>query len=310
MRLFKNENAKKIAGAIILLLMVLVSIFLSYGDVKNFNWHSIFDKSNISDITTKKYDAEMQVHFLDAGKADCAYIKCKDKHILIDAADVETTNSVVEYLKRQNVSKFDLIVVSHPHRDHIGQMDNVINEFEIDKFIMSEISDGIVPTSVTYEKMLKSLINHKVDVQNVTVGKIFLIGDTKIEIFGPINEYDNLNNNSIVLKITYGTVSFLFTGDAEKQEEFDIMNSGADLKSTVLKVAHHGSNTSSTQKFLGKILPEYAIISVGPDRSNLPKTSVLERLKKFGTKIYRTDLNGTIIFLTDGEKIDILKERG
>ena len=309
MKLFKNKDVKKIAGSIFLLLTLIVSIFLSYGNIENFNWRNIFDKSGVSNVTTQTYDAEMQVHFLDVGKADCAYIKCGDKHILIDAADVETNNNVVEYLKRQCVPKFDLVVVSHPHRDHIGQMDKVINEFEIDRFIIPEISDEIIPTSVTYEKMLKSLINCKVNVQHVTKGKNFLIGDMKIEIFGPINEYDNLNNNSIVSKITYGNVGFLFTGDAEKQEEADIINSGVDLKSTILKVAHHGSNTSSTQKFLGKILPEYAVISVGPDRSSLPKDPVLERLRKFGIKIYRTDLNGNIIFLTDGGKIDIVKER-
>jgi competence protein ComEC len=140
-------------------------------------------------------------------------------------------------------------------------------------------------------------------------GEKFEIGDMKIEIFGPISENEIVNNNSVVVKITYNSVSFLFVGDAEKAEETDLINSGYDLNSTVLKVGHHGSKTSSTYKFLGKVSPKYAVISVGPDKSNLPKEKVLKRLEKFSDHIYRTDKNGTIIFLTDGKKIEVKTEK-
>ena len=131
----------------------------------------------------------------------------------------------------------------------------------------------------------------------------------KSEILAPINYHNKLNSNSIVMKITYGEVSFLFTGDAEKPEEEDIINSGENLKSTVLKVGHHGSKTSSSYNFLSKVKPAYAVISVAPDKSNLPKEIILNRLNKFCDKIYRTDENGTVIMRTDGKKIKFETEK-
>lgn len=306
----KNQNFKRnIFYGIFALLILILSVVLSYGDIKNSGWKNIFDKAGISDITTKNYDVPMSVHFLNVGKADCAYIKCGDHNILIDAADKEPSDIVVEYLKRQGVKKLDLTVASHPHRDHIGQMDKVIQEFEIDKFIEPDVSEDIIPTSATYENTLKALLEKKVKVQKACPGESFNIGDMKIQIFGPINPHEILNNNSVVVKITYGSVSFLFVGDAEKSEELDLIDSAYNLKSTILKVGHHGSDTSSTYKFLGKVNPDYAVISVGPSKSNTPKESVLKRIKKFCNNIYRTDECGTIIFLTDGQEIKVETER-
>lgn len=250
----------------------------------------------------------MSVHFLNVGKADCAYIKCKDRNILIDAADKEPNSVVVEYLKKQDVSKLDLVVVSHPHRDHIGQMPEVINEFKIGRFMEPDVPDSLVPTTATYEKMLKALKNKNVKSELINEAKSFDLGDMHIEIFGPLSYDENMNNNSIVMKITYSDVSFLFTGDAAKAEENEILSEGYDLESTVLKVGHHGSRTSSTEKFLKAINPKYAIISVGPDKSNLPKEEVLERLGRICPNIYRTDLCGNIVLHTDGKKIKVETE--
>ena len=312
MSFFKKQNKnfkKNIFYGIIAVMILALSLILSYSDIKNFNWKSIFDQTGVSDTTTQDYGSNMSVHFLNVGKADCAYIKCGDHNVLIDAADKESTNTVVEYLKRQGVAKLDLVVASHPHRDHIGQMDKVIKEFEIGSFIEPDIPKEILPTSVTYENMLRALIDKKVKAKIAVPGEKFEIGDMKIEIFGPIVKRESINNNSVVIKITYGSVSFLFAGDSGKPEETDLINSGYDLSSTVLKVGHHGSNSSSTYKFLGKVSPKYAVISVAPDKSNLPKEKVLERLKKFSDHIYRTDEDGTIIFLTDGKEISVKTEK-
>lgn len=306
----KSKNFKKnIFYGIFVAIILALSIILSCNNLKIFNQKNIFDKTSVSDTTTQECVADMSVHFLNVGKADCAYIKCGDYNVLIDAADKEPTDTVVEYLKRQGVTKLDLVVASHPHRDHIGQMDKVINEFEIGSFIEPDIPRKILPTSVTYENMLKALIKKKVHAKIASPGEKIEFGNMKIEILGPISKNENLNDNSVILKITYGSVSFLFTGDAGKSEETDLINSEYDLSSTVLKVGHHGSNSSSTYKFLGKVNPEYAAISVGPDKSNLPKEKVLNRLEKFCSKIYRTDESGTIIFLTDGKKIDVKTEK-
>ncbi len=296
----------------LVLLVLCFAFILNFDNIKNFNWNSLTETtvtSNNGEAENKSIDYGMSVHFLDVGKADCCYIECEDKRILIDAADKEPTNAVVEYLERQKVKKLDLVVVSHPHRDHIGQMSSVINNFKIDKFIAAKVPDSITPTYATYEKMLRTLNKNNLKIEYVKSGKKFEIGNMKIEILAPINYHDKLNSNSIVMKITYGEVSFLFTGDAEKPEEEDIINSGENLKSTVLKVGHHGSKTSSSYNFLSKVKPAYAVISVAPDKSNLPKEIVLNRLNKFCDKIYRTDENGTVIMRTDGKKIKFETEK-
>ena len=295
------------------LVMVLISGFVSYNNIENLNWRTVFKNIGISDYVPKEIDGnnkyEMSVHFLNVGKADCAYIKCGEYNMLIDAADREPTNVVVEYLKRQGVSKLDLVVVSHPHRDHIGQMAEVIREFKVDKFIQPQVPNEIIPVSTSYEKMLKALKEKNVKVESTKGRKNLNLGDMAIEFFGPISNDTNINNNSVVLKIKYSDISFLFTGDAEKLEENEILEKGYDLKSTVLKVGHHGSRTSSGENFLANVLPQYAVVSVAPDRNNLPKQDVINRISKYCKNIYRTDLNGTIVMLTDGKNLKVTTEK-
>ncbi len=312
MKPFKKQKFGYWFSAVVFLCFALI---LGFAKFNKFKLNSLNDSiqnsgSQINSTEVNEIQNEnMTVHFLNVGKADCCYIKCKDKNILIDAADKEPTDVVTEYLERQKVDKLDLVVVSHPHRDHIGQMSKVIEKFQIDKFIAAKVPNDIVPTSTTYEKMLKALEKKNMKIKYVVSGDNFEIGDLKIEILGPVNDHSNLNSNSVVMKIKYGDVSFMFTGDAEINEEKDIIKSNADLQSTVLKVGHHGSKTSSSYNFLRKIKPEYAVISVGPDKSNLPKKIILERLGKFCEKIYRTDEKGTIIFKTDGKSIKVETEK-
>lgn len=297
-------------GAILTILIFAISF--GFVDFKNKNMDDVIQNlgsQKTSETFNEIQNEDMKVHFLDVGKADCCLIRCKDKNILIDAADKEPTDIVTEYLEREKIEKLDLVVVSHPHRDHIGQMNKVIEKFDIDKFIAAKIPENIIPTSTTYEKMLKALNKKNIKIKYVKGGDKFEIGDLKIEILGPIKSHDKLNSNSVVMKVKYKDVSFLFTGDAEINEEKDILNSNANLKSTVLKVGHHGSKTSSSYKFISKVEPQYAVISVGPDKSDLPKKIILERIGKICNKIYRTDEKGTIIFKTDGKKINIETEK-
>lgn len=182
-------------------------------------------KDNLNSyVAPKVYDDDMCVHFLNVGKADCAYIRCKNVNILIDAADREPAGFVVEYLKRQKVEKLDMVVMTHPHRDHIGQMAQVIKEFKVNKFIETDMPKDIIPTTWTYEKMLKALIDENVPVESIMAGDDFKMGDLKIKVLGPVRiSKENMNDNSLVMKITYKDVSFLFTGDAARSEENDIL---------------------------------------------------------------------------------------
>lgn len=306
---FKNKN---LFITTLILLLLFVSAIVFYSDNPSIpTLNNIYNFFNISNGTVNEdYESyPLSVHILNVGKADAIYIKSNENNLLIDSGDTDTKEQVVQYLKNNNVKKLDLIIATHPHKDHIAGMPNVINTFSIDKFIMPDLSEDIVPTSKTYTSMLKSLNDNNVPVEKPIPGDTFDIGDLNIEILGPVNKYENLNDNSVVAKITYKNTSFLFTGDAEKDSEDDLISSGANLKSTVLKVGHHGSKTSSTQKFLSAISPKYAVISVGPDSNNLPKDSTIERLKKNNIKTYRTDKNGTVVFVSYGNNINVFTEK-
>lgn len=306
---FKNKN---LFITTLILLLLFVSAIVFYSDNPSIpTLNNIYNFFNISNGTVNEdYESyPLSIHILNVGKADAIYIKSNENNLLIDSGDTDTKEQVVQYLKNNNVKKLDLIIATHPHKDHIAGMPNVINTFSIDKFIMPDLSEDIVPTSKTYTSMLKSLNDNNVPVEKPIPGDTFDIGDLNIEILGPVNKYENLNDNSVVAKITYKNTSFLFTGDAEKDSEADLISSGANLKSTVLKVGHHGSKTSSTQKFLSAISPKYAVISVGPDSNNLPKDSTIERLKKNNIETYRTDKNGTVVFVSDGDNIDVFTEK-
>lgn len=295
------------------ILWLLIFAVISIGALVHY--HKIDVKKFFDDISNKNFtepyndDYPMSVHILNVGRADSILIKCEDKNILIDAADKDVNDVVCSYLRRNNVKKLDLVVVTHPHRDHIGQMSNVIDQFDIVRFIMPRLKDGVMSTTKTYERLSKSLDSKHISPQEPTPGTDFNVGNAKIEILAPNAQYDNINNYSVVLKITYGNRKFLFTGDAETESEKDMIDAGFDLNSDVLKVGHHGSKTSTSQKFLDAVKPKYAVISVGPDQNNLPKKETLNRLSKNGINVFRTDLNGNIIIATDGNEIKINKER-
>lgn len=303
----KLNNTQKI----IIYSAVIFSIFLTCVlSLFNFNWYDFFSKIQITGvITNNSLPYDLNVHFLDVGKADCIYINHKNHNILIDAGDKEPFSTVTEYLKKQGVKKLDLVIISHPHRDHIGQMPEILREFKVGKFIEPDIPENLVPTTMTYQNILCELQKKKINSEIVTHGKNYVLGDLYLEIFGPVSHNENLNNNSIVLKLNYKNISFLFTGDAEKAEESQILNKNYDVKSDVLKVAHHGSRTSSTKKFIEKVAPKYCVISVAPNKSDLSKPDIIKRLKKISEEIYRTDLHGNIIFSTDGENIEIFTQK-
>ena len=305
----KLYHIKQLISFLVLFVVLLISGVLSYGNLNNFSWDSVFKKASLSNIDRDENSQDLKIHFLDVGKADSAYIKYKNYNILIDAADREPTDTVCEYLAREGVSKLDLVIVSHPHRDHIGQMDKVINKFEIGRFVESDIPPNIIPTSVSYEKMLQALVDKNVKVKIAHPNDIFNIEDLKFEILGPMSGHKNLNNNSLVVRMIYKDVSFLFTGDAESFEESEIIKTNKIIKSDVLKVAHHGSKTSSSVKFLKKVSPKYAVISVDSEQITAARQVVLDRLKAVGAEIYRTDLHGNILFLTDGHQINVKTEK-
>ena len=252
------------------------------------------------------YNDIVSVHFIDAGQADATLILGENFSMLIDSGDYES-NAVIEYLRGNGIKALDYVVATHPHSDHIGGMADVISEFEITNFIMPDA----VHTSPSFEYMIKALDKSDANVIQAKAGLEIEAGELKFELLGPISEfYENLNNYSVVIKLSAGNTSFLFAGDAEKAVEWELLNAGANLSADIYKASHHGSSTSSIPEFVEAINPRLAIISCGKDNSyGHPHRETLETFENFGIKVLRTDKNGTIIVYSDGEEISYGAER-
>lgn len=246
----------------------------------------------------------MMIHFIDVGQGDSILIQVNNKNMLIDSGPKESQSDLLNYLDSLKLEKLDYIIATHPHEDHIGNMYSVIKQYDIGEFYAPKITH----TSKSFERMVESLIakNKKINVLDIHTKSISLGDNTTLHIYSPEpKDYgNNLNLYSAVFKIKYGNTSFLFTGDAEKVNEEDILKVNNSIKSDVLKIAHHGSSTSTSTSFYEAVNPKVAIISVGKDNSyNHPNTKILELLKSKSTNIYRTDKDSTIILISDGNTI-------
>jgi competence protein ComEC len=245
---------------------------------------------------------QMKVHIINVGQGDSILIQFhNDQTMLIDAGP---DDSVVSYLNQQGIKKINYLVATHPHADHIGGMAAVIRTFDIGKVYMPRVTH----TTKTYENVLLAIKAKGLKITSAKAGtEVFNQDGLKVNIVAPCgSSYDNLNNYSAVVKIQHGNTSFLFTGDAESLSEQQMLSSGANLKSDVLKVGHHGSSSSTTPSFLKAVSPKYTVISCGAgNQYGHPHQETLSKLANAGVKIYRTDTNGTIIFTSDGNTLTV-----
>lgn len=250
---------------------------------------------------SNKENKILNVHFLDIGQGDSILIEINNKTLLIDAGPNDSEDIILKYLKSKNIKKLDYLIATHPHEDHIGNMDAILNNINVKKFL----APFVLYESTDFNNMILALkeSNLTIDILNVNNKQIKLDDDVIIEIFSPNNEnYENINNYSPIIKLSHFENSFLFTGDAEELIESKVLN--FDIDSDVLKVAHHGSTTSSSIEFLNKVSPEISIISCGiNNKFNHPSKSTLENLSNINSSIYRTDEDGTIVLSSNGFKI-------
>ena len=236
--------------------------------------------------------SSFEIHFIDVGQADSALILCDGKAMLIDGGNAEDSSLIYTYLKNQGIDRLDYIVCTHAHEDHVGGLAGALNYAKVDVAYCPVKSYD----STAFKNFVKYLGNQGVSISVPSAGDTFTLGSASVTVLGPINPSDEPNNTSIVFRIVYGSTSFLFTGDAEREEEQDILDAGYSLSSTVLKVGHHGSENSTTYPFLREVMPQYAVISVGADNSyGHPTEETLSRLRDAGVTVYRTDMQGNII---------------
>ena len=259
-----------------------------------------------SGTTTAPKDGEFEIHFIDVGQADSALVACDGHYMLIDGGNAEDSDLIYSYLETHGVKHLDYMIATHAHEDHIGGLSGALTYATVD-VAYSPVTEG---TTKVFKNMVENL---KAQGKKLTVpnaGQSFSLGSADVTILGPLKEYRDTNDTSIVLRVDYGETSFLFTGDMETGPEKDLVEAGLNLDADVLKVGHHGSDSSSSYLFLREVTPDYAVISVGEgNKYNHPQTEILERLRDVEAELYRTDLQGTIIASSDGETITFTTER-
>lgn len=252
-------------------------------------------------------DSKLMISYMDVGQGDGAYIKVNGNDILIDAGPRSNSKELLEQLKAKSIDDFELVIATHPHEDHIGGMVDVFKEYEVKSFY----SPKITHTTKTYENLVKAVKDEGLKTKELKGGMVIDLGEgAKFEVFTPQkSEYEELNDYSPIMKLSFGDTSYLFTGDAEKlAEEEALAKYKTSLDSDVIKFGHHGSSSSSSNAFIEAVSPKYGIISCAKDNKyGHPHRETLDIIKKYTIKTFRTDTDGEIILTSDGKSINFNK---
>lgn len=313
----KIKKGKKINFETILTIISVIIVCIIGYIGKDFDWNKVLnttktDYNNInitieSPFNISKKDnnttedkgmdlikENLKIYFIDVGQADSILVIDKDKTMLIDAGTNNEGKNVVQFIKEKGISKIDYLIGTHPHEDHIGGLDDVINALDVGSIYMPKVQTN----TKTFEDVLDSISNKGLKITTPNINDKFILDTAECQIMSTESNQENLNLSSIVIRMTYGEQSYLFMGDAERENE----EARNWPQTNVLKVGHHGSDTSTTKQFLNQVKPKIAIISVGKGNSyGHPKQIVLDKLLNIEAKIYRTDLLGTILITSDGK---------
>ena len=307
----KQKSSAKIISFIIFLL-ILIAAALAYfrPDLLGVQQPPADEPADTTPPVTD--GATMQVHVIDVGQGDAILLTLPEGNILIDAGDniSRYEQALQNYLDGLGIKKLDYFILTHPHADHIGGADVILANYEIDTVIMPDKA----ATSKVYEAVLDGIEKNGADLELAEAGASYQFGGLSFKILAPLKSYSNTNDVSIVLRATFGSVSMMFTGDAEGnaegQAEKDILKQypASELKCDFLKVGHHGSDTSTSPAFLQAVAPKLAAISCGTgNKYGHPVQSTLDALNAAGVTVYRTDLSGTLVFVCDGTTIEYKK---
>ena len=247
-----------------------------------------------------------EMHFIDVGQALSVLVECDGQFMLYDGGNVDDGSLVVSYLQKQGVEQLQYVFCSHAHEDHVGGLAAVMAKFPAGH-AYSPVTEA---STKCFNDFVKYTQQQGLQLEVPSVGTVWPLGSATVTMLGPVTQYSETNNTSLVLRIDYGSTSFLLTGDMENTAETDLVNSGANLKADVLQVGHHGSSTSTGYLFLNAVLPEMGVISCGAgNKYGHPHEETLSILRDAKVDVYRTDLQGTITIGSDGQNFTVGTER-
>lgn len=301
----------------ILLASIILSVLLTSCSInqENFIKSAQAVADGIETINISSSDQKLQfkkgqlnVLFIDIGQGTSVLIEKNGNYLLYDTGDNDKEELMVRTLKEHNIKKIDVVIGSHPHADHIGGLDAVIDNFDVKKLYMPKVTTN----TKTFESVLLSAKKKGLKITSAKAGTTIDFGkDISVDVLAPIkSKYDDLNDYSVVVKLTYKNQSVLLTGDASYESEMDMTKSGEDLSASLLLTPHHGSSSSSSQKMISAVNPDYTVIQVGANNKyGHPTDKVLKRLEKQKVKVFRNDLQGSILATTNGDKWEFKTER-
>ncbi len=318
----KKKLIKKYPIVALVIFILALTVYLSLCAVDHYGVDIGFDvemgDANVFDLFAPKKtidplpvpeDGEVLFHFIDVGQGDAILVTTPDGNMLVDTSEPNANEELDEYLKSANVTTLKYLVLTHPDADHIGNAAHVIENFEVENVVLNE--DNIATTKL-FENLLDVIEANDINVISLKVGESFSLGALNNTVIAPNDDYNDPNEMSYVIKAVYGETSVMLTGDAERKSEADIVGkwSADALKCDILKVGHHGSDSSTTEEFLNVVDPKIAVISCGEgNKYGHPHDEVVERLEAKGITVYRTDTQGSIIFKTDGNNFTLVETR-
>lgn len=299
-RLSAKKRLYLIGMAVILVFALVIEIGSRIPGSGIPDWDTLFADSGFQGASTTP-GGQLEVHFIDVGNADCILVRQGSASMLIDAGEKGDADTILEYLQRQGVERLNIVIATHPHADHIGSMARVIRALPIDTFLMAYMPQSATPTSAVYLSMLQALDEKQVSVRQAQPGDTLSLGEAQVQILAPLEQSNDPNNMSVVSRVVYGERRFLFMGDAETPVEQALLERGTELSADVLKAGHHGSRTATSEAFLKRVAPTYAVLTCGKGNSyGHPHKETLQLLEKYNVTTLRSDVEGDIVFVTDG----------